>query len=91
METVGAVIERHDAYLDTFDLKGEEAMRQESAQLLFGLQSQPTVSKAWFQGAFEPVATRHDQWVSEDAGLLPYQRRTFLRSTEILRGFYGAE
>ena len=87
-----AVAARHDAYLGESTLSPAERLeaREESAQLTLGLQAEPEVAIKWFAGAFEPVAGRHDAWVTADEGLLPYQRRTFLRSTEILHGFYEA-
>lgn len=36
-------------------------------------------------GIIEPVAERHDAYVAEDAALSDLERRTYLRSTELLR------
>jgi hypothetical protein len=84
-----AVAARHDAYVTESTMTDSELLQalEESAQLVLGLASE-RATQAWFEQALEPVATRHDAWVTEDAELMPYQRRTFLRSTEILRGFY---
>lgn len=38
-----------------------------------------------FDGLIEPVAARHDDYVQADESLDEFQRRVFLRSTELLR------
>ena len=84
------VIERHDAYA----LEAEPDVAQwfyESGVITEALKDTEFLGRQWFEDHFEPVAVRHDSWVSEDPSLLDYQRSTALRDTAILRRYYEPE
>lgn len=88
--TIDAVVDRYNSYLPTAELTDADRLvaRDDVEKLVTGLTAQPTIAKTWFRFTFEPVAARHDMWVTHDVELLDYQRSTALRSTEILREFY---
>lgn len=85
---VEKVVERHDAYVNATIEPEDAAKLEESHKVLTRFRESPTVATEWFRMYFEPVAARHDTWVTRDEALLDYQRTTYLRTTEFLRAFY---
>lgn len=75
---VERVVKRHDAYTK------DQQHRSESAQLLTYSYSS-AIDRAKFRQLLTPVANRHDRYVRDDDQLSELQKRTYLRTTELLK------
>lgn len=86
------VLDRHDAYISSVDLDTQgAAWLDESRTVSEAIDGAETVGTQWFRLAFEPIAGRHDLWVTEDSELPDYKRSTYLRDTAIIRRTYEPE
>lgn len=79
------VLDRHDAYVtaDTASLSKDADLRQ-SKRVRVMLEGE-SIAGAALASELEPCLDRHDVYVEADEGLAPVEKRTFLRSTLILR------
>lgn len=75
---VAKVVKRHDSYTT------DQVSLQESAQLLDYSQSE-SIERGKFSKLLTPVADRHDRFVQNDDELSELKKRTYLRTTELLR------
>lgn len=83
------VCDEHDAYVladEALSDDSEAAFLAESA-LLRGMVQGPAefVDPDAYEAAFEPVAGRYDAYVDSDPSLLPQQKVSYKRTTELLR------
>lgn len=93
-DTVGFVVERHDAYVISDESLADATEAQylaESAALLALITAQDEVLEEVFVPVLTPVADRHDAYVTGDGSLSDLERRTYLRSTSELRGLTTAD
>lgn len=77
-DSVSKVVQRHDSYT------AEPSELAESSALLI-LTKKKSISRSVFRAKLTPVANRHDKFINEDGSLSPIQKRTYLRTTKLLR------
>ena len=89
-----AVVLRHDNYV-AFDaqLTDEEEMLFLTEAFAFraAVVEQPELSRQALVDLSSGVCARHDFYVEEDISLSEFERRTYLRSTKLLREVAGIE
>ena len=87
LAVVPFIVERHDAY--AVELAGEPDKTQflsESAELMGLIQAAgETIPAGVIVQLGNRVANRHDNWITHDQTLNPFDATDFLRSSEIFR------
>lgn len=88
---VQSVTERHNAYAEASVSPEKTTWIVESTALDVLVEENEKIRPDTLRLFFEPVASRHDEWVSGDTELAGYKARTALRSTAIIRSFYSED